>query len=207
MLETNITYKQISRVQLFGDDKIFNGSQYQYNTTGNGVNSSIKMRFDLNGALSSVIFSRNARAVVEMACMPSILNLACKTAIVRLYTSTPDKVFDTKKILSGSPILFCMAINGTAATLNTLSNATEFFYNVNVTSTFLSNGYIDVELECPSQTTRTTSIDFTTGNPLSNFYLNLVIVDEDLERTYDTVLAPKFDTKNYNTGNLPIIMY
>ncbi len=98
-----------------------------------------------------------------------------------------------------------MAINGTAATLNTLYNATEFFYNVNVPSTFLSNGYIDIELECPSQTT--SAIDFTTGNPLSNFYLNLVIVDEDLERTYYTVLAPKFDIKNYNTGNIPIRQY
>jgi len=205
MLETNITYKQISRVQLFGDDNIFNGSQYQYNTTGSNVVNSIKMRFDLKGVLSNVILSRNARAIVEMACIPSILNIAGKTAIVRLCTSTQDKVFDTKKFLSGNPILFCMAINGTAATLNTLYNATEFFYNVNVPSTFLSNGYIDVELECPSQTT--TAIDFTTGNPLSNFYLNLVIVDEDLERTYDTVLAPKFDIKNYNTGNIPIRQY
>ena len=79
------------------------------------------------------------------------------------------------------------------------------FYNVNVPSNFLSNGYIDVELECPSQTT--SAIDCTTGNPLSNFYLNLVIVDEDLERTYDTVLAPHIDMKNYNTGNLPITMF
>ena len=123
MLETNITYKQSSRVQLFGDDNIFNSSQYQYNTTGSNVVNSIKMRFDLKGVLSNVILSRNARAIVEMACIPSILNIAGKTAIVRLCTSTQDKVFDTKKFLSGNPILFCMAINGTAATLNTLSRS------------------------------------------------------------------------------------
>ena len=205
MLERNITYKQVSRCQLFGDDNIFNGSQYQYNTTGSTVNNSIKMRFDLKGALSNVILSRNARAIVEMACIPSITNMNGKTVIVRLVSSTQDKVFDTKKFLAGNPILFCMATSATVNSLNTLYNATEFFYNINIPSNFLSNGYIYVELECPSQTT--SSIDFTTGSPLSNFYINLVIVDEDLERTYDTVLAPPIDMKNYNTGNYPIKMF
>ena len=57
------------------------------------------MRFDLNGSLGNVILSRNAREIVEMACIPSITNMAGKTAIVRLITSTQDKVFDTKKII------------------------------------------------------------------------------------------------------------
>ncbi len=51
-----------------------------------------------------------------------------------------------------------------------------FFNNVYIPSNFLSNGYIDVELECPAQTT--TAIDYITGNPLRNFYIHLVIVDE-----------------------------
>ena len=93
MLEKNIKYKQLSRIQLFGDDNIYNKVQYQYNTTGSTVNNSIKMRFDLKGVLSDVILSRNARLIVEMACIPSILNIAGKTAIVRLSTSTQDKVF------------------------------------------------------------------------------------------------------------------
>ena len=67
------------------------------------------------------------------------------------------------------------------------------FYNINIRSNFLSNGYIDIELECPSLTS--TATDFLTSSPLSNFYINLVIVDEDLERTYDTVLAPPIDMK------------
>ena len=202
MFEQNITYKQISRCQLFGDDNIFSGAQYQYNTTGSTVNNSIRMRFDLKGSLSNITLSRNARAVVEMACIPSITNMNGKTVIVRLVSSTQDKSFDTKKFLVGNPILFCMATSATVNGLNTLYNATEFFYNLNVPSTFLSNGYIDIELECPSQTT--SAIDFTTGSPLSNFYMNLVIVDEDLERTFDTVLAPPVDMKNYNIGHFPI---
>ncbi len=125
-------------MQLFGDDNIFNVSQYQYNTTGSSVVNSIKMRFDLKGVLSNVILSRNARAVVEMACTPSIVNIAGKTAIVRLCTSTQDKALNTKRFLSGNPILFCMATNGTASTFNTLNNTADFFYNVNVPSIFLS---------------------------------------------------------------------
>ena len=63
-----------------------------------------------------------------------------------------------------------MALSSTVNTLNTLYNATEFFYNVNIPSTFLSNGYIDIELECPSQTS--TAIDFITSSPLNNFCVN-----------------------------------
>ena len=63
-----------------------------------------------------------------------------------------------------------MPISATANTLNTLYNATEFFYNLNIPSNFLSNGYIDMELECPSSTA---TIDFITSSPLNNFYINL----------------------------------
>ena len=127
MIQKNIKYKQLCRLQILGSDNIFNKTQYQYNASGSGVNNSIKMRFDLKGSLGDVILSRNARAIVEMACIPSITNMAGKTAIVRLSTSTQDKVFDTKKFLSGNPILFSMALSSTVNTLNTLYNATEFF--------------------------------------------------------------------------------
>ena len=105
MLEKNLKYKQLCRLQVFGDDNVFNKTQYQYSTitTGSGVNNSIKMRFDLKGSLGDVILSRNARTIVEMACIPSITNMAGKTAIVRLSTSTQDKVFDTKKFFIWQP--------------------------------------------------------------------------------------------------------
>ena len=57
----------------------------------------------------------------------------------------------------------------------------------------------------PSQTS--SAIDNVTSYPLSNMYLNLVIVDEDLELTTDTRLAPPIDIKHYNTGNVPIKMF
>jgi hypothetical protein len=48
MLQKNTRYKQVTRLQLFGDDNIFNKAQYHYATTGT-VNNSIRMRFDLKG--------------------------------------------------------------------------------------------------------------------------------------------------------------
>ena len=93
----------------------------------------------------------------------------------------------------------------TVNALNILYNATEFFYNINIPPNFLTLGYIDIELECPSQTT--SAIDFITSNPLANLYINLVIVDEDPQITNDTILAPPIDMKNYNTGHLPIKMF
>ena len=205
MLQKNTKYKQLSRIQLFGDDNIFNKTQYQYSASGTGVNNSIRMRFDLKGVLSDMVLSQNARAIVEMACIPSITNMAGKTVIVRLVTSTQDKCVDTKKFLNGNPILFCLGVSSTVNALNILYNATEFFYNINIPPNFLTLGYIDVELECPSQTT--TGIDFITSNPLSNLYINLVIVDEDPEVTTDTILAPPINMSQYNAGHLPIKQY
>ncbi len=57
MLQKNTKYKQVTRLQLFGDDKIFNKAQYHYSSSGSGVNDSItRMRFDLKGVLSDMGF-------------------------------------------------------------------------------------------------------------------------------------------------------
>jgi hypothetical protein len=69
MLQKNTKYKQVTRLQLFGDDNIFNKAQNHYSSSGSGVNNSIRMRFDLKGLLSDMVLSQNARAIVEMACI------------------------------------------------------------------------------------------------------------------------------------------
>ena len=92
MFEKNIRYKQLCHCQLFGVNNVFNKTQYQYHTSGSSVNNAIKMRFDLKGEKSDVIFSQNASVIAEMACIPLITNMAGKTAIVCLVSSTQDKV-------------------------------------------------------------------------------------------------------------------
>ena len=97
-----------------------------------------------------------------------------------------------------------MGLNSVTNSLNILYNSSEFFYNINVPANIFSNGVIDLELEVPSQ--EISGIEFITGSPLSNFYINFVIIDEDLEATYDTTLAPPINYKTYNL-NYPIKQY
>jgi hypothetical protein len=71
-----------------------------------------------------------------------------------MVTSTQDKTCDTKKFLNGNPIPISMATQSTVNATNVLYNASEFFYNINVPTNIFSQGYIDMELECPSATAR-----------------------------------------------------
>jgi hypothetical protein len=138
--------------------------------------------------------------VVETCNVPSFTNIAGKYVILRLCVSTQDKTCDTKKFLNGNPILLSMATNSTIGSTNILYHCSEFFYNINVPSNIFSQGYIDMELECPATQV---SIDFFAGKALSTFFLNLVIVDEDPQLTKDLNLAPPIDYRNYNV-NMPI---
>jgi len=165
--------------------------------------NSKRMRFPLNNALNDLKLSQNARCVVETCNIPSITNLAGKYVLLRLITSSQDKTCDTKKFLNGNPILISMATQSTVNSTNVLYNASEFFYNINVPTNIFSQGYIDMELECPSATA---NIDFITNKPLSTFFINLIIVDEDPVLTKDLTLAPPIDYNNYNI-NLPIKQY
>ncbi len=207
MLKNNIKYKQVVRLQLFGDDNIYYGkSAYQYSTIGTlptNIINSTRMRFDLGGNLGDVILSKNARIVVESAVIPSISNMNGRPVIVRLVTSTEDKVFDTKKGIMGNPILLGSGLVPNAGSLTTLSNASDSFYRLNIPSNFLSKGFIEMELEVPSQTAL--PINFT-GTLLNQFYISFIIIDVDPELTLDNTLAPPFDLKNYN-NNFPINQY
>ena len=206
MLKNNIKYKQVVRLQLFGDDNVYNKTQYQYSTMGTlptSIINSMRLRFDLKGQLGDVILSKSARIVVEAATIQSNTNMTSRTAIVRLLTSTDDIVFDTKKGISGNPILFCLGLAASGGAMNNLSNGNDLFYSLSIPSNFLSRGYIEMELEVPTQTT--TAINFT-GTSLSSFYINLIIIDVDPELTLDNTLAPPFQLKNYN-NNFPINQY
>jgi len=203
MTDRNIKYKVVTRIQCFGDDNILTNAQYQYPLSGSTVNNACKMRFNLKGNLGDLNLSQNARMVVETCCIPSLTNAAGKYALLRLTTPTNDRYWDSKKGANGNPIILSMGLNSTANTLNILYNASEFFYNINVPTNLFSQGYVDLELEVPSATA---NIDFITSKPLSTFFLNLIIVDEDPQITKDLTLAPPIDYKNYNV-NMPIRPY
>jgi hypothetical protein len=147
--------------------------------------------------------SQNARCVVETCNIPRIANKAGKYVLLRMVTSTQDKTCDTKKFLNGNPILISMATQSTVGSTNVLFNASEFFHNINVPTNIFGQGYIDIELECPSASA---NIEFLTGKPLNTFFINLIVVDEDPILTKDLTLAPPIDYNNYNI-NMPIKNY
>ena len=205
MLKNNIKYKKVVRLQLFGDDNVYNNARYQYSTAGTlqtSIINSIRMRFDLEGNLGDVILSKNARVVVESAFIPGLPNMTSKVAVVRLVTSTEDKVFDSKKGINGNPILFCLGLSGSANALTNFKNGHEMFYSLNIPSNFLSRGFVEMELEVPSQT----SLSIAFVNNLITFCLTLIIIDVDPELTLDNTLAPPFDSNNSNV-NFPIKQY
>jgi hypothetical protein len=178
---------------------------------GTGANASItaytvnskRMRFALNNSLNDLKLSQNARCVVETCNIPSFQTMAGKYVLLRLVVSSQDKTCDTKKFLNGNPILLSMATNAILGSTNVLYNCSEFFYNINVPTNMFSQGYVDMEFECPAAVG---NVDFLTGKPLTTFFLNLIIVDEDPELTKDLTLAPPIDYKHYNV-NMPIKQY
>jgi hypothetical protein len=160
------------------------------------------MRFDLRGNLGDVILSKNARIIVESAYIPALTNATTRIAIMRLLTSTEDKTFDSKKGINGNPILFCLNLSGTVNALSTLFYAHDMYFSLNIPSNFLSKGFIEMELEVPTQT----SLSIAFVNNLVNFCLTLIIIDYDPELTLDNTLAPPFDSNNNNI-NFPIKQY
>ena len=188
-------YKSVARLQLFGDDDFWaTNTNSTYKTQGSTYTNGKRMRFLFNGALNDVRLSKKARMIMEATFMPAITNM--NTAIVRVVTSTEDKVFDSKKGVNGNPILVTFRDPN-----NQVYNCSEYFYNIHVPSNFLQSGYIDLEVE---STNTTNNIDFITGTPLTKFFVTVVIIDEDDEQTQDPNLAPPVDLKLYGRKGMPI---
>lgn len=196
-MDRYIKYKQVARVQLFGDDDLFkNNSSSVYKTSDSNFTNGKIMRFSLNGALNHVKLSKCARVCMEASFMPTVTNM--NNTIIRLVTSTEDAVFDTKKRVNGNPILCTFRDPNTQ-----IYNCSEFFYNLNIPPNFLEKGYIEIEIESNNLST---NIDFLTGTPLTKFFITLIIVDKDNELTTDINLGSTVDLKNYNI-NMPIKPY
>ena len=202
MIRNNIKYKQVVRLQLFGDDNVNTNAHHQYSTVNTSVINAIRMRFDLGGNLGNFILSKNARIIVESAYIPSLANATLRIAVLRLLTSTEDKTFDSKKGINGNPILFCLGLSGSVNALTNFKNGHDMFYSLNIPSNFLSKGFIEMELEVPTQT----SLSIAFVNNLVNFCLTLIIIDVDPELTLDNTLASPFDSNNSN-NNFPIKQY
>jgi hypothetical protein len=197
MVDRYLKYKQVGRIQLFGDDDLLKSvTSSVYRTPDSSFTNGKIMRFSLNGALNHIKLSKCARICMEASFMPTVTNM--NNTIIRLVTSTEDAVYDTKKRINGNPILCTFRDPNTQ-----IYNCSEFFYNLNIPPNFLEKGYIELEIESNSLSA---NIDFLTGTPLNKFFITLIIVDKDNEITTDINLGAPVDMKNYNI-NMPIKPY
>jgi hypothetical protein len=188
-------HKKLYKVSLFGlnDEWRVKGIS-QYRTPESSVSNSKTCRFNLNGAFNDVILSNNARLILESTYLPSIANVNGYVNL-RIVTTSEDKVFDTSKQTSGNPLLVTFPGAG-----QSIFNNSDIFCNFNVPSTFLSKGYIDVEIEAPGVTIPITYV----GNILDRFMLTFVIVDQDEEEIKDPNIAQTVEYKNYGRLGMPI---
>ena len=188
-------YKKSYRISCFGNnDDWRNKADSQYRTICSSFTNGKICRFSFNGAFNDVILSKNAHIILESAYFPTVTNIA-NYVNIRIVTSTEDSVFDTVKNTSGNPIIVTFP-----GANQTIINGSEFFYNLNVPTSFLSRGYIDVEVESPVVTANVTF----TGTVLSRFMLTFVVIDVDNEEVQDENLAPKVEYKNYGRLGMPI---
>ena len=187
-------YKNFVKISLFGDDDTWiSNSNSVYRIDGT-LNNCKRMRFNFNGSLNNVKLSKNARLILESLFIPTITNLV-NYINVRIVTSTEDTNLDSGKFSTGNPILITTRAN------TMVYNNSELFCNINVPSTFLSQGYIEIELESPVVTA---AVDFTTSSSLKPFYMTFVIIDQDEEESQDPNIAQTVEYKNYGRLGMPI---
>ena len=187
-------HKNFVKISVFGDDDTWiSNSNSVYRIDGT-LNNCKRMRFNFNGSLNNVKLSKNARLILESLFIPTITNLV-NYINVRIVTSTEDTNLDSGKFSTGNPILITTRAN------TMIYNNSELFCNINVPNTFLSKGYIEIELESPVVTA---AVDFTTSSSLKPFYMTFVIIDQDEEESQDPNIAQTVEYKNYGRLGMPI---
>jgi hypothetical protein len=187
-------HKNFVKISVFGDDDIWVSNVNSVYRIDGTLNNCKRMRFNFNGCLNNVKLSKNARLILESLFIPTITNLS-NYINIRVVTSTEDTNLDTNKFNTGNPILITTRAN------TMVYNNSELFCNINVPSTFLSQGYIEIELESPVVTA---AVDFTTSSSLKPFYMTFVIIDQDEEDSQDPNIAQTVEYKNYGRLGMPI---
>ena len=187
-------HKNFVKISVFGDDDIWVSNVNSVYRIDGTLNNCKRMRFNFNGSLNNVKLSKNARLILESLFIPTITNLS-NYINIRVVTSTEDTNLDSGKFNTGNPILITTRAN------TMVYNNSELFCNINVPSTFLSQGYIEIELESPVVTA---AVDFTTSSSLKPFYMTFVIIDQDEEDSQDPNIVQTVEYKNYGRLGMPI---
>ena len=147
-MNRNIKYKQVCRLSLCGSDDLLKFSAAStYSCNNNGITNSKRMRFPLNNSLNDVNLSQNAKCILESCFVPNAPYIGGNVLHVRLVASSETKTYDTTKGLNGNPVILTLQSGAV------VYNNNEMFNSFHVSSNFLQNGYIEMEIEVPSAIT------------------------------------------------------
>jgi hypothetical protein len=110
-----------------------------------------------------------------------LLTATTDFSIIRWRTSTECRIWDSYKKSFGYPIIYKNTGN---LKIETFTPSIESY--ISISSNFLSNGYIEFEIEYPNEST--TDVNFTVSKN-NAFYIYFKIVDIEDEKTQDQNLA------------------
>ena len=202
-----IKYKETYRLTLFGRNdfnRIAGGNSstaskkaeqiavsttaYITNIYSPYINSKI-YRFNLNHNFKTL--AQGSKAILIYARIPAIANSAIHRTI-RLCGAEGNNCFDTERGCTTNPILCVYGEAGNSSTDVNYFNSDPTLSGLEVPSTFLSKGYIEVEFNTLAPTG---DLAFSQAE-VDDLTLQFLIYEPDEELTNDPNLAPEVNTKS-----------
>jgi hypothetical protein len=181
-----VKYKDVIYIHCFGVNDQYNLSSNQGRFSSNGLKLNSKVfRFNLCSDLYSLKLSKHAKLQILQLVAPAYYDSTVTNdySLLRIRTSTECKTWDSFRKSIGYPIIYK---NTTNKNPETFTPSIESY--ISIGSNFLSNGYIEFEIEHPNEGSN--DIDFTQSRN-NAFYIYFKIVDVETETTQDNNLAPQ----------------
>ena len=197
-----IKYKDVIYMHCFGTSDANNvgANQGRFSSNGSKMNAKV-FKFNTTSDLYSLKLSKNAKLQVLQLMMPEYYDANLNNndySLLRIRASTECKIWDSFRKGVGYPIIYKNTGN---LTVETFTPSIESY--ISISSNFLSNGFIEFEIEYPNETTADVNFTVSKNNA---FYIYFKIVDIEDEKTQDINLAPlnindSVVSNGHNVGN------
>ena len=193
-----IKYKDVIYIHCFGVNDEYNLSSNKGRFTSNGLKLNSKIfRFSVGPDLYTLKLSKNAKFQLLQLTVPAYYDSTVTNdySLCRIRTSTECKTWDSFRKGTGYPIIYKNTTNHNPETFTPSMESL-----ISIGTNFLSNGYIEFEIEHPNEGSN--DVDFTQSRN-NAFYIYFKIVDIEDEQTQDLNLAPfnRNDGTVYNAHN------
>ena len=193
-------FKQVQRLVFFGYDDILrtdSGSvskKSKQSTTSS--NDTKRLKFNFIGKNGEQL-SPNAKIVIESLYLPVVASADRKGPVTLRVNNLHGDTFDSQDNNLNSPLLFCTETPGSFQ-----NNDPKMLYNFNISQSFFTNGYLELEITYPNINVLLDS--------LISFYISLIIYDVNEEELIlkDTQEVDTKDMRSHvpsNFGDLGIV--